>query len=616
MKAIGAQNLLTMPGGVTVSGYLHKRGGKQFQLLKWPLRFVIVHKGCVYYFKSSTSASSQGAFSLKGYNRVMRAAEETTSNNVFPFKMVHISKKLRTWYFSAASEDERKKWMLSLRKEIDRYNETKETVTDLSDSDSDSDSFYGSVERPVPIKYIHNSTEDIDSYHDEDDDDEDYEKPDGVDENAPTYPPPPVPRPQKNGVEFFKPRAMSDVGLMPKSSPPPPPLVKTLPCVLDMREIEKKAPRKESTNPQHSLCGPPPILSFPPTHKIEEFTPELPPYKKNTNELTKKETLAVKNITSSLNSSSGYDFCGPSIKPPVPPTPQPAVHHVDKPTLPFVSYPKKTDINHEPAQLQCKGGLNQELLNKLKMLPISKPSMNPPTKSSHDGLPQPSVSPSRVPPLPPVKPSNLIHVNQSPRASCLNPPVPPIKPRTFAGELKLEKSPSLLKPLPIPRQSEKKAECDKAVPSPKLRSPPDGQSFRGFIPESPVCPIKPKSISDKSESDDDYEKVPLPASVFLDTFDSLEVERIFRAASFGGNPKNGLFCIRNSAKAGKVLVVWDKLAEKTRNYRIFEKDLMFYLEVDKFFPDIESLVEHYYGNTLPSHNALLLQHAYGCSFPR
>lgn len=34
-----------------------------------PLRFVIIHKRCIYYFKSSTSASPQGAFSLNGYNR-------------------------------------------------------------------------------------------------------------------------------------------------------------------------------------------------------------------------------------------------------------------------------------------------------------------------------------------------------------------------------------------------------------------------------------------------------------------------------------------------------------------------------------------------------------------
>ena len=37
--------------------------------LAGPLRFVIIHKRCIYYFKSSTSASPQGAFSLSGYNR-------------------------------------------------------------------------------------------------------------------------------------------------------------------------------------------------------------------------------------------------------------------------------------------------------------------------------------------------------------------------------------------------------------------------------------------------------------------------------------------------------------------------------------------------------------------
>uniref|UniRef100_A0A671L457 SH3-domain binding protein 2 n=1 Tax=Sinocyclocheilus anshuiensis TaxID=1608454 RepID=A0A671L457_9TELE len=120
MRAIGAQNLLTMPGGVSTSGYLHKKGGSQFSLMKWPLRFIIIHKGCIYYFKSSTSAAPQGAFSLNGYNRVIRAAEETTSSNVFPFKIVHFSKRHRTWYFSAASEDERRKWMRHLRKEISR----------------------------------------------------------------------------------------------------------------------------------------------------------------------------------------------------------------------------------------------------------------------------------------------------------------------------------------------------------------------------------------------------------------------------------------------------------------------------------------------------------------
>ena len=34
MRAIGAQNLLTMPGGVTTAGYLHKKGGSQLSLMK------------------------------------------------------------------------------------------------------------------------------------------------------------------------------------------------------------------------------------------------------------------------------------------------------------------------------------------------------------------------------------------------------------------------------------------------------------------------------------------------------------------------------------------------------------------------------------------------------
>ncbi|KAF6372481.1 SH3 domain binding protein 2 [Rhinolophus ferrumequinum] len=181
MKAIGAQNLLTMPGGVVKAGYLHKKGGTQLQMLKWPLRFVIIHKRCIYYFKSSTSASPQGAFSLSGYNRVMRAAEETTSNNVFPFKIVHISKKHRTWFFSASSEDERKSWMVLLRKEIGHLHEKKELSLDASDSSSDTDSFYGAVERPVDIS--------LSPYpiinEDYDDEDDSYLEPDSPEPGKP-----------------------------------------------------------------------------------------------------------------------------------------------------------------------------------------------------------------------------------------------------------------------------------------------------------------------------------------------------------------------------------------------------------------------------------------------
>uniref|UniRef100_A0A671L7G9 SH3-domain binding protein 2 n=1 Tax=Sinocyclocheilus anshuiensis TaxID=1608454 RepID=A0A671L7G9_9TELE len=157
MRAIGAQNLLTMPGGVSTSGYLHKKGGSQFSLMKWPLRFIIIHKGCIYYFKSSTSAAPQGAFSLNGYNRVIRAAEETTSSNVFPFKIVHFSKRHRTWYFSAASEDERRKWMRHLRKEISYYNDKRDLP--LPSDDLDSESIYGQLEEPLEISPVEEDPE-------------------------------------------------------------------------------------------------------------------------------------------------------------------------------------------------------------------------------------------------------------------------------------------------------------------------------------------------------------------------------------------------------------------------------------------------------------------------
>ncbi|XP_041435311.1 SH3 domain-binding protein 2 isoform X2 [Xenopus laevis] len=600
MKAIGAQNLLTMPGGVTISGYLHKKGGKQFQLLKWPLRFVIIHKGCVYYFKTSTSATSQGAFSLNGYNRVMRAAEETTSSNVFPFKMVHISKKQRTWYFSAASEEERKKWMLSLRKEIDYYHEKKETVTDLSDPDSDSDSFYGSVERPVDIKYTHNLSDDQDE-DDDDDDEDDYEKLDGADENAPTYPPPPVPRNQRNGNASVKPRAKSDVGLPYKPPPPPtPPLTKTLPLAFDH---ERKFPRKESASHLGFSCGPPP-------HKIEAFTPKLPAHKKTTFDLTEKDPHPREDLIGSSDSVPGYDPCGLTIKPPSSSL-QLAVRRVDPPALPPASYPKKNGLSCKPfakpsTQIIC-NTVNKELADRFRMLPVSLPV--PPKPSV-----KPSSSSNAPPPPPPVKPSISSSTPPSVTIASHSPPVPPIKPRTLTVDQKVERMPQ--KPSPIPRQPGRRSESDKPEPTPKLL-PPDGQSFRGLSTEGPAHPKKPNRKCNMSDSDEDYEKVPLPVSVFVETNDSVEVERIFKAASPGGTPQNGLFCIRKSAKAGKVLVVWDRAVEKSRNYRIYQKGSKYYLEADLLFPDVESLVEHYYTDKLPGQGTpLVLQHAYGCSFPR
>ncbi|XP_066429143.1 SH3 domain-binding protein 2 isoform X2 [Eleutherodactylus coqui] len=595
MRAIGAQNLLTMPGGVTIAGYLHKRGGKQLQLFKWPLRYVIIHKGCVYYFKTSTSATSQGTFSLNGYNRVMRAAEETTSSNVFPFKMVHISKKHRTWYFSAASEEERKKWMLALRKEIDRYHEKKETITDLSDSASDSDSFYGSVERPVDIKYTHNPADD--SWQDEDDDEEDYEQPDIMDDSAPSYPPPPVPVVQENEVLANRPSTSRIPGV---TKPPFPPAwsqrTGTITYPMNPRGSI------DSYNVQES-AGRPPLPGFPPAHKAND------PINRSTDKAEKdpkKDYLRISN-------NNGK-------KPPLLPQPTPG-HWAE----PLSSQPKRdiassqskeTMFVNKPSyivgnNIKFKDELANRLHNTAPPVP-EKPNhkinhvMTPvvPTKPTVPPAIKQSTMNNYVPPIP-RKPKSLSDSLISPEQSSPN----MLKPI-------LSKPPTISKPPTLPRLQVRATESDRPGFSSKLRSPPDGQSFRDITMELPIRPPKPKKSmdDDKSDNEDDYEKVPLPASVFVDTCDSFDVERMFKATDARGSPLNGLFCIRNSAKAGKVLVVWDKMEAKLRNYRVFEKDTSFYLEAERLFPDLATLVEHYYGNPLPSHDRLVLRYAFGSPY--
>ncbi|ELK32973.1 SH3 domain-binding protein 2 [Myotis davidii] len=247
MKAIGAQNLLTMPGGVAKAGYLHKKGGTQLQLLKWPLRFVIIHKRCIYYFKSSTSASPQGAFSLSGYNRVMRAAEETTSNNVFPFKIIHISKKHRTWCFSASSEDERKSWMALLRREIGHLHEKKDLPLDASDSSSDTDSFYGAIERPVDISLSPYPTDNED--YEQDDEDDSYLEPDSPEPGKPEGPglfvPPVAPRPPALKLPVPEPPARA-MALPRPEKPPLPQLQRSPPDGQSFRSFSFEKPHLPS----------------------------------------------------------------------------------------------------------------------------------------------------------------------------------------------------------------------------------------------------------------------------------------------------------------------------------------------------------------------------------
>ncbi|XP_045375874.2 SH3 domain-binding protein 2 isoform X4 [Camelus bactrianus] len=505
---------------------------------------------------SSTSASPQGAFSLSGYNRVMRAAEETTSNNVFPFKIVHVSRKHRTWFFSASSEDERKSWMALLRREIGHFHEKKELPLEASDSSSDTDSFYGAVERPVDISFSACPVDSEDYEHDDEDDS--YMEPDspepGRPEDAlihpPAYPPPPVPTPRKP-VFSDVPRTHSFTSKGPGPLLPPPPPKRSLPDAgsatedskRDLLGLKRIEPSPRVPTASRRMSDPP--LGSPPTMPGLRKPPCFP-------------------------ENTFHENTSPSLEPRIP--------------------------SHGVSSASTATAVSRNC-DKLKSFHLS--SRGPP-------MPEP-------PPLPANKPKFLKMAEEVPPREAARPGLfgPPVAPKPPA--LKLPMPEATARPAVLPRPDK--------PPLPQLqRSPPDGQSFRSFSFEKPRKPSQADSSQagpGGEDSDEDYEKVPLPSSVFINTMESCEVERLFKATSPREEPQDGLYCIRNSStKSGKVLVVWDETSNKVRNYRIFEKDSKFYLEGDVLFLSVGSLVEHYHTHVLPGHQSLLLRLPYGYARPR
>lgn len=568
MRAIGAQNLLTMPGGVSTAGYLHKKGGSQFSLMKWPLRYTIIHKGCVYYFKSSTSPAPQGAFSLNGYNRVMRAAEETTSSNVFPFKIVHFSKKHRTWFFSAASEDERRKWMRYLRREIDHYNDRKESHIP-SDSDSDADSFYGTIEKPMDITHPIDSADDDYVDEDDEDDEEDYLKPDSDCSSTstvsavrptgppPSYPPPPVP------VAFHK-------------GPPPP-----IPPQhrIQSNPLPKKPP---PSFPPPSILkekGPAPPLPFAPhLQKSLSSSPPAPPPP------NAKRTLQSRAISVGGAGGDKRDWRA-----------QPVMSIQSPATLPICDQLESRMVLNGPLSTggsQSLGSNHHGAMSNHR----GKPSLPPP--SANIGLP----------PLRLVMPEAL-SVNQasSPHAHPQLPGHPSLSPLLKTG---LHNKPGMPKPPPPMAKPPLPSARSKQPATPLQRASPDGQSFRSLGDETPGDFRKKRDkCGGGDDSDEDYENVQLPDSVFIDTNETSFVEKLFKESPVP--PQDGLYGIRNSGtKTSQVLVVWDAGIGKARNYRLFaEKDHIF-LDSEVTFPNLAALIEHYYSHALPHHGSLCLQLPY------
>ncbi|XP_034402182.1 SH3 domain-binding protein 2 isoform X2 [Cyclopterus lumpus] len=574
MPAIGAQNLLTMPGGVSTSGYLHKKGGSQFSLMKWPLRYIIIHKGCVYYFKSSTSPAPQGAFSLNGYNRVMRAAEETTSSNVFPFKIVHFSKKHRTWLLSAASEDERRKWMRYLRREIDHYNERKESHIP-SDSDSDAESFYGTVEKPMDIQHHVDNAEDEYGEDDDDDDEDDYLEPDSDCSSTstssgrpagppPSYPPPPVP------VSFHL-RQDSSPGLHKGPPPPLPPLHRIPTSPLPKKpQFSVPSPSILKDPPKGT---PPPLPFAPHLHKSVSPTPPPPPPP------NAKRTFRATSVGGPGNDKRDW-------------RPLPAMSIQSPTTLPFCEQLETRMVLNGPAHCSLNASGSQSAGNNhhgVMSNHRSKPSL-PPQYNIGGSFLRPVMSDS-------------LFLSKTSSGHPPLPGPPPLSPLLKPG---LHNKPGIPKPPPPTVKPPLPAVKSKPPGTPLQRASPDGQSFRSSGDETPT---EFRRKRDSEKSDDDYENMQLPDSVFIDTTETSFIEKLFRESAL--SPQDGMYCIRNSGtKISKVLVVWDVSIDKARNYRVFEEEDRTFLDNEVTFLTLSAMIEHYHSHPLPHHGSLCLQKPY------
>ncbi|XP_069798227.1 SH3 domain-binding protein 2 isoform X2 [Narcine bancroftii] len=589
---------------------------------------------------------------------IMRSTEETTSSNVFPFKIIHVNKKYRTWFFSASCEEERKKWMMCLRREINCYHEKVDSPGNLSDT-SDMENFYGSVECPVEIKYPLRESEAGDYAEDDEDEEGDYLKPDGLPgtpgsevqpESISLKSPPPLPPPSQRRPSPRLISGMEENDTPSKLAFPSVPAALTTPVHLrptfcEMKQCEKpieppNAGGKRSNFTQdlnkqlQQMIGNKELFNvLTPQSPPHKGPPPAPPSKGSTGgpppiPSSKGSRLPISSVKKSGPPVLSHKDSGPptpSNKESGPPLPShkgsgPSIssnkgtlvpyHEGSGPPIPSNKgsgpFPVPSHKGSRPPPIPSHKGCGPPPVPSYKgsgpPIPSNK-GCGPPPVPSHKGLvPRPPLASHKG--SPPLVPSNKPILSEVP------PRTQEVKPKLHKPELLLKSESGVRKPPPPVW-----AKGEKHNTLPLCRASPDGQSFRSPAAEKPFSRLRSQSqpvqmIHQSDEEDEDYENVQLPASLFLNTTESNDVERLFMSSSPDNNPENGLFCIRNSSKSGKVLVVWDSSENKVRNYRIFEKESKFYLESEIKFMNLTSMVEFYYNHTLPIHENLYLKVPY------
>lgn len=252
IQNIGCQDLLELK--CTHCGWLRKR--RTLSLFSWPQAYVVLHEGCLYYFKNEKSRAPAGKFSMYGYNSIYRASEILPKEAPWCFKIVHShSKEFKSYFFSASSEQEMKIWMRKIKEEMlhangksDLYGRNLPHVKEEKpDKMLDDPSFYQNIEENV-----YDDTSKFVPSHDyqkqcsikrinEDSDDEDIEPNPSIDTR------PPQPLPKDKGPFMIS--NNSDFTAI--DSPPVPPFSK--PPLKPPRIVENKPP-----------AVPPPVRKNPP----------------------------------------------------------------------------------------------------------------------------------------------------------------------------------------------------------------------------------------------------------------------------------------------------------------------------------------------------------------
>ncbi|XP_033756626.1 uncharacterized protein LOC117339255 [Pecten maximus] len=163
-STIGAQDLLRL--GVKYYGFIRKRGQLERTLLqipvlklivtKWRQKFMVISKGCLYIYHDEFATSPFQSVSLRGYDQVVREKAQD-SDRMKSFRLFSKEQQGRKQFtFGSASEDDRKKWMKTLKEEMllanEAVEEEDEDSNDFNEQDDEPEDEYTYLEKQVKVK--------------------------------------------------------------------------------------------------------------------------------------------------------------------------------------------------------------------------------------------------------------------------------------------------------------------------------------------------------------------------------------------------------------------------------------------------------------------------------